>query len=115
MDDYNDNDDQNEGPVVVRRAAYEEGNRLYDWVEAQGQGAHIAFDTAEEKAAAFREAGDAISAGFWREVFDFLMWRESVAAHVPTIVLEDDEIWDYASGKIIKATAKKKGSMKGLQ
>jgi hypothetical protein len=115
MVDCDDSDNLDEGPVIVRRAAYDEGRRLYASVEAQGQGAHVAFDIARDKAAACRAAGDALAAGFWTEVFDFLMERETVGGDVPTIVLEDDEVWDEATGQIRKSGSKLKGSTKGSQ
>ena len=115
MVDFDDSDDPDEGPVIVRRAAYDEGRRLYAAVEARGQGAHVAFDIARDKAAACRASGDALGAGFWSEVFDFLMWRETVGGDVPTIVLEDDEVWDQATGKIRKSNSQQKGSIKGCQ
>jgi hypothetical protein len=115
MVDYDDSDDLDEGPVVVRRAAYDEGRRLYASVEAQGQGAHVAFEIARDKAAECRASGDAVGAGFWMEVFNFLMWRETVGGDVPTIVLEDGEIWDQATGKIRKSDSIQKGWLKGRQ
>ena len=71
-----DDDDDTPGPVVVRRAAYDAGMKL----EAEGKaGVHgPAFETARDKAAEYRAAGDAPGAAFWEEVFNFLMWRESI-------------------------------------
>ena len=115
MVDYDDSDDLDEGPVIVRRAAYDEGRRLYASVAAEGQGAHVAFDIARGKAATCRAAGDATGAGFWMEVFNFLMWRETVGGDVPTIVLEEGEICDQATSKIRKSDSQQKGSIKGCQ
>ena len=93
-------DDLGEGPVVVRRAAYDAGMKL----EAEEKaGKDTAFTIAEDKATACREAGDTAGAAFWDEVFRFTMTRECVAAGTETIILEEGETYDYDKEEVIKA------------
>src|ERR1700683_479764 len=98
-----DSYDLDEEPVVVRRAAYDEGKRLQERVTADGQGMHVAFDRARDKAADCRAEGDAVAAGFWMEVFHFLMHRECVGGDVPTVILEEGEEWDAEEGEVRKS------------
>jgi hypothetical protein len=92
-------DDPGEGPVVVRRAAYDAGMEL-EADEKAGKG--TAFRIAEDKATACREAGDTAGAAFWDEVFRFTMTRECVAAGTETIILEEGETYDYENEEVIK-------------
>ena len=92
-------DDLGEGPVVVKRAAYEAGTTL-EAEEKAGKG--TAFTIAEDKAAACREAGDETGAAFWTKVYQYTMTRECVAAGTETIILEEGETWDDDEGKVIK-------------
>ena len=93
-------DDAGEGPVVVKRAAYDAGIRL-EAEEKAGKG--TAFTIAEDKATACREAGDTAGAAFWDDVFRFTMTRECVAAGTQTIILEQGETYDYDNEEVIKA------------
>jgi len=101
MPDYDD--DENEipgdmgwGPMVVRRAVYDAAMAL----KAEGM---PAFEHARLQAEKYREAGDAGSAAFWEDIFNFLRWRESVAAKTTkTIILEDGEHWDAKNEKVIR-------------
>lgn len=92
-------DDPGEGPVVVKRAAYDAGMKL-EAEEKAGNG--TAFTIAEDKATACREAGDATGAAFWDEVFRFTMTRECVAAGTETVILEDGETYDYEEEKVVR-------------
>jgi hypothetical protein len=92
-------DDPGEGPVVVKRAAYDAGMKL-EAEEKAGKG--TAFTIAEDKATACRAAGDTAGAAFWDEVFRFTMTRECVAAGTETIILEDGETYDYENEEVIK-------------
>jgi hypothetical protein len=94
-------DDLDEGPVVVKRAVYDAGMKLE--AEVDGGAGGPAFSSAEEKAAACREAGDTAGAAFWDEVFRFTMTRECVAAGTGTIILEEGETYDYEEEKVIRA------------
>jgi hypothetical protein len=89
-----------EGPVVVKRAAYDAGMKL-EAEEKAGKG--TAFTIAEDKATACREAGDTAGAAFWDEVFRFTMTRECVAAGTETIILEEGETYDYDNEEVIRA------------
>ena len=92
-------DDPGEGPMVVKRAAYDAGMKL----EAEEKaGAGTAFTIAEDKATTCREAGDIAGAAFWDEVFRFTMTRECVAAGTDIIILEDGEIYDYEIEAVIR-------------
>ena len=93
-------DDAGEGPVVVKRAAYDAGMKL-EAEERAGKG--TAFTIAEDKAAACREAGDETGAAFWTEVYQYTMTRECVAAGTETIILEEGETYDYDKEEVIKA------------
>ena len=92
-------DDAGEGPVVVKRAAYDAGMKL-EAEEKAGKG--TAFTIAEDKATACREAGDASGAAFWDEVFRFTMTRECVAAGTDIIILEEGETYDYENEEVIR-------------
>lgn len=91
--------DDGQGPVVVKRAAYEAGMKL-EAEEKAGKG--TAFTLAEDKARTARETGDAAGAAFWDEVYQFTMTRECVDAGTDIIVLEDGEIYDYDEEKVIR-------------
>ena len=92
-------DDAGDGPVVVKRAAFDAGMKL-EAEEKAGKG--TAFTIAEDKAKTCREAGDTAGAAFWDEVFRFTMTRECVAAGTETIILEDGETYDYEEEKVIR-------------
>jgi hypothetical protein len=95
----NDSDELREGPVVVRRPVYDAGMKLEDKVKAGERGP--AFENAREKVHACHAAGDADGEKWWEEVFNFLMWRECVAAGVDTVILEEGETWDDDEGTVI--------------
>ena len=97
---YNEDDDLQEGPVVVRRAVYEAGMKLE--AEVDGGAGGPAFSNAEDKATACREAGDTAGAAFWDETFRFLMTRECVAAGTAILILEEGETYDYEEEKVIR-------------
>ena len=100
MADHNA-DPTDEGPTVVRRAAYDAGMKLE--AEVTGGMRGPAFSNAEANATACREAGDTEGGAFWDEVFRFLMTRECVAAGTQTIILEEGETYDYEEEKVIRA------------
>jgi hypothetical protein len=93
-------DDPDQEPVVVKRAAYDAGMKL-EAEERAGKG--TAFTIAEDKAAACREAGDEKGAAFWTEVYQYTMTRECVDAGTEIIILEDGETYDWGEGKIIRS------------
>ena len=97
---YNDSNELQEGPVVVRRPVYDAATKHEAEVEAAGRGP--AFEEARSKVHECHAAGDAAGAARWEEVFRFLMWRESVAAGTETIILEDGETYDYENEEVIK-------------
>jgi hypothetical protein len=103
MVDYDD--DEREGPIVVRRPVNDAGMKLQANVKA---GDLPAFETARAEAAKFREAGKGEDAAFWTEVFDFLMWRESVGAETETIILEEGETWDADEGEVIRSGSRQR-------
>jgi hypothetical protein len=98
---YNEDDDLQEGPVVVRRAVYDAGMKLEDEVKAGASGP--AFENAREKVHECHAAGDAAGEKWWEELFKFLMWRECVAAGTETIILEEGETYDYDKEEVIRA------------
>jgi hypothetical protein len=93
--DHEDDEDMQEGPVVVRRAVYDAAMA----VKAEGM---PAFEHARLRAEKYREAVDAGNAAFWEDIFNFLRWRQSVAAETKTIILEDGEAWDAEKGEVIR-------------
>lgn len=97
---YNQDDDLNEGPVVVRRPVFNAAMKLEDEVKAGASGP--AFENAREKVHACHAAGDADGESWWEEIFRFLMWRESVDAGTETIILEDGETYDYENEEVIR-------------
>jgi hypothetical protein len=97
---HDDDDDEMPGPVVVRRAAYDAGMNLEAEVKAGVRGP--AFENARDKALKYRAAGDAPGAAFWEEVFNFLTWRESVAAGTDIVILEQGDTWDAETRKVFR-------------
>jgi hypothetical protein len=98
MSEYNDDaipGDMGWGPVVVRRAIYDAAMAL----KAEGM---PAVEHARLQAEEYREAGDAGNAAFWEDIFNFLMWRHSVAAETKMVILEDGEEWDAEKGEVIR-------------
>ena len=91
--DHEDDEDMQEGPVVVRRAIYD---------AAMAVKAEPAFEHARLQAEKYREAGDAGNAAFWEDIFNFLMWRESTGAGTRTVILEGGEEWDAKKGAVIR-------------
>src|SRR6266849_1200925 len=91
--------DDDAGPVVVKRAAYDAGMKL-EAAEKAGKG--TAFTIAEDKATACREAGDIAGAAFWTEVYQYTMTRECVDAGTETIILEEGETYDDEEEKVIR-------------
>jgi hypothetical protein len=110
---YNQDDDLQEGPVVVRRPVYDAGMKLEAEVDVGAGGP--AFSNAEDKATSCREAGDTAGAAFWDETFRFLMTRECVAAGTETIILEEGETYDYEEEKVIRAGKNQPRSDKDYQ
>lgn len=109
MRSYEDDEEQ-QGPVVVERAVHDAGMELQGHVKA---GDMPAFETARLKAAQCREAGEADKAAFWNDVFNFLMWRESVGVNTKIVVLEEGESWNAATGKVIKSGSDRRRSDTG--
>lgn len=97
---YNQDDDLNEGPIVVRRPVYDAGMKLED--EVKGGAGGPAFETARAKVHECQAAGDAADAVWWEEIFRFLMWRECAPAGSDTIILEDGETYDYENEEVIR-------------
>ena len=94
-----DDDEDNQGPVVVKRPVYDAGMKLQGAIRA---GDPPGFETAREKAAEFRAAGKTDDAKFWNEVYQFLMTREGVGAETETVILEEGETYDYDEGEVIR-------------
>ena len=94
-----DDDHDKEGPVVVKRAAYEAGMQLERETSA---GDPNAFEIARDRATEYRAAGKAQDAVFWNEVYQFLMTREGVGAETETIILEEGETYDWNEGAVVK-------------
>lgn len=107
MVDYDD--EEREGPVVVRRPVYEAGMKL----EAAAKTGDPAFETARDKAAELRAAGKTDDAAFWDEIFQFLMTRESVGAEAETIILEQGETYDWDEGEVIRHGSDQRRSDRG--
>jgi len=82
---------------VVRRPVYEAGVKL----EAEEMaGGWTSFDAAEAKMDELKAAGKIEEAAFWKEVYDFCMTREGVAAGTPVVILEEGEIYNWSLGKV---------------
>ena len=97
MSQYDELEDD-PGPVVVRRPVYEAGIKL-EAEEAAGSG-WKSFDAAEAKMDECKAAGKTDEAAFWKEVYDFCMTRESVAADTEVIILEKGESYNWNVGKV---------------
>ena len=93
---YDDLEDD-PGPIVVRRPVYEAGIKLE---AAEAAGGIQSFDEAEARMDEHKAAGRTDDAAFWKEVYDFCMTRESVAADTEVIILEDGETYNWNVGKV---------------
>lgn len=92
-----DDDEDDQGPIVVRRPVYEAGIKL----EAEEAAGGIqSFDEAEAKMDECKAAGKTDEAAFWKEVYDFCMTREGVAADTEIIILEEGENYNWNVGKV---------------
>jgi hypothetical protein len=47
-----------------------------------------------------KAAGKTDEAAFWKEVYDFCMTRESVAAGTEVVILEEGETYNWSLGKV---------------
>lgn len=99
---YTHDDEDDPGPVVVRRPAYEAAKKLEKSLKRRKIG-DPAFVVAEKKMDDLRAAGKKDEAAFWKEVHDYLMSRESVAREVKTVVLDEGERYDWDLGKVIRS------------
>jgi len=109
MPEYNDDEipgDLGWGPVVVRRAVYDAATA----VKAEGM---PAFEHARLQVEIYREADDKGNAAFWEDIFNFLMWQQSVAAETKMVILEDGEEWDANAGAVIRPCGHRPRSGKG--
>jgi len=95
-----DDDEDDQGPIVVRRPVYEAGIKLEAEEAAGGGQSFIEADTNMEIA---RTAGKTDEAAFWKEVYHFCMTREGVAADTEVVILEEGERYDFESGKVIRS------------
>ena len=84
---------------MVRRAAYEAAKKLEKSLKRR-KVTDPAFVMAEKKMDDLKAAGKTDEAAFWKEVHDYLMSRENVAANVKTIVLDEGETYNWDSGKV---------------
>lgn len=98
---YDELEDDDQGPIVVRRPVYDAGIKL-EAEEAAGSG-WKSFDAAEAKMDELKAGGKTDEAAFWKEVYDFCMTREGVAAETEVVILEDGERYDYGLGKIVRS------------
>ena len=96
MSVYDDEEDD-QGPIVVRRPVYEAGIKLE---EAEAAGGIQSFDEAKAKMDECKAAGKTDEAAFWKEVYDFCMTREGVAAGTQVVILEEGEIYNWNVGKV---------------
>ena len=92
-----DEDEDDQGPIVVRRPVYEAGIKLE---QAEAAGGIQSFDEAEAKMDECKAAGKTEEAAFWKEVYDFCMTRESVAADTEIVILEEGETYNWNVGKV---------------
>jgi hypothetical protein len=93
----NDEIEDDQGPIVVRRPVYQAGMQL----EAEEAAGGIqSFDEAEARMDESKAAGKTDEAAFWKEVYDFCMTRESVAAGTEVVILEDGETYNWSLGKV---------------
>ena len=95
---YDDLEDD-PGPVVVRRAAYDEAKKLEKSLKRR-KVSDPAFVMAEKKMDDLRAAGKTDEAAFWKEVYDFCMTREGVAADTEIVILEEGETYNWERGKV---------------
>jgi len=95
---YDDLEDD-PGPVVVRRAAYDAAKKLEKSLKRR-KVSDPAFVMAEKKMDDLKAAGKTEEAAFWKEVHDYLMSRESVGKEVKTIVLDEGETYNWNVGKV---------------
>ena len=96
-------DDEVYGPIVVKRAVYEEGLRLADDEKAGRTGGDKCFWVAERKRDERKEAGDQAGAAYWDEVREFA-FEYDVCRDKETeiIILEEGETFDFTKGEVIR-------------
>lgn len=95
-----DDDEEDQGPIVVRRPVYEAGIKL----EAEEDAGRIqSFVEADARMEEARTAGKTDESAFWKEVYNFCMTRESVAADTEVVILEEGERYDFETGKVIRS------------
>ena len=92
-----DDDEDDQGPIVVRRPVYEAGIKLE---QAEAAGGIQSFDEAEAKMDECKAAGKTEEAAFWKEVYDFCMTREGVAADTEIVILEEGETYNWNVGRV---------------
>lgn len=76
-----------EGPIIVRRAVFEAACIL----EKQNKKDNrypADFMMAQERQSDYLAEGNQIEADFWKEVFQYLMTLESVAAGTPVEIID---------------------------
>ena len=82
---------------MVRRPVYDAGIKL----EAEeAAGGWTSFDAAEAKVDEASAAGKTDEAAFWKEVYDFCMTREGVAAGTAVVILEEGETYNWNLGRV---------------
>jgi hypothetical protein len=96
-------DDEVYGPIVVKRAVYEEGLRLADDEKAGRTKGDKCFWVAERKANERKAAGDEAGAAYWNEVREFA-FEYDVCRDKETeiIVLEEGETFDFKKREVIR-------------
>jgi hypothetical protein len=96
-----DEDGLSAGPVVVRRAIYDETEKLQAEREP---GAPSSVTIAAGRAQSYQDEGDNANAALWGEIHHYLMELECVRADASIIILEAGETWDWQLEKVVGPT-----------
>lgn len=102
IDLEDDEDGLSAGPVVVRRAIYDETEKLR---AAREPGAPSAVTIAAGRMQDYQDKGDSAKAALWGAIHHYLMELECSKADAPTIILEEGETWDWQQEKVITPNA----------
>ena len=103
MTDLEDDEDGlSAGPVVVRRAIYDETEKLRAEREPGGPSAVY---IASGRMQTYQDEGDTENAALWAAIYHYLMELDCSKPDAPLVILEEGETWDWQQEKVIRQNA----------
>ena len=91
---YQDNWNDDYGPVIVRRLVYRAACKLEEDAKTDRHG-FTDWNLAEMRRDICRDEGDYDTAEFWQEVFEYLMTLECVSEDVEIKIVDRGENHEY--------------------